>query len=396
MLQPLHIALLELKRYLVNGGELAFGIALPIALFALIYGAFGDEESFHATVDVVNLDRGEKSRNLIDRLDALDELTVRERSLEEADDALDRSAILFALVIPEDFTESLGTAARSAPTSLIFKQRGSGGETGQIVAAITRDIFGDMVSEARILSILTQTLEGTGVAADRIDAEVARQLSEARQNPSVALEVSRLGDQESDILDRMIPGVVVMFLMFAVTLGAQSLVGERRIGTLERLMTTRLSINQLFLGKYLAGIARATLQALVLLTLAFVALRVGDVFDFLQLMAFSVLVASAVSAVGLVIGTAVRTRDQAIWVAVFFTMFMTIFGGTFFDVGTGGVLYLISQFTINSHAIDAMHQILSTGEHLGEQGIGIAVLLGVTVVGLAVARLLFRVSEGGR
>ena len=63
------------------------------------------------------------------------------------------------------------------------------------------------------------------------------------------------------------------------------------------------------------------------------------------------------SAVGLVIGAAARTRDQAIWAAVFFTMFMTIFGGTFFAVADGP-LAVIARFTINHYAIESMESIL--------------------------------------
>ena len=46
MLRPLHIALLELKRYLGTPGELAFSLALPVVLFALMYGAFGERHRF--------------------------------------------------------------------------------------------------------------------------------------------------------------------------------------------------------------------------------------------------------------------------------------------------------------------------------------------------------------
>ena len=61
-------------------------------------------------------------------------------------------------------------------------------------------------------------------------------------------------------------------------------------------------------------------------------LRVGDAIDFAELLILSAFVAAAVSAVSLVIGAFARTRDQATWAAVVFTMFMTVFGGTFFDV----------------------------------------------------------------
>ena len=76
-------------------------------------------------------------------------------------------------------------------------------------------------------------------------------------------------------------------------------------------------------------------------------------------------------------------------------MFMTVFGGTFFDVSSGP-LALLSQFTINGHAIDSMASVLSAGESLGQQGLGISVMGGVTIVGLVAARMLFKVTEGGR
>ena len=74
MLLPVHIALLELKRYLANRGELAFSIALPVVLFALMYGAFGGggDSAFDVTVDLVDLDGGVHARALVDGLDSVD------------------------------------------------------------------------------------------------------------------------------------------------------------------------------------------------------------------------------------------------------------------------------------------------------------------------------------
>ena len=294
---------------------------------------------------------------------------------------------------PPGFTEGLEAGK---PVSLTFKQRGSGGDTGQIVRTIARAAAQEVGGEIRVRRLVSGALGGSNIPLDRIDAELGRLLAEAQQSPPIGIDIRQIGEEETDILDRLIPGVMVMFLMFAVTLSAQTLVEERRIGTLERLMTTRLGVNQLFVGKFLAGVLRATAQGLILLSLAFAVLRVGDAVDFVQLLAFSVLVAAAVSAVGLVIGTAARSRDQAVWAAVFFTLFMTIFGGTFFDVGGDGALSILSRVTINRYAIEAMYQVLAGGEHLGRQGVGIAVMLGVTAVGLTIARLLFRASQGGR
>ena len=389
MLRPIHIAIFELKRYLTNKGELAFSIGLPIALFALMYGAFGGETEFSATVDVVDLDGGVHARELITRLDALDELSVRERDLENAADALDRSAILFVVVIPRDFTSRLESGV---PPRLTYKQRGNGGESGQIVAAIVGNVASELGSGIRVRQTASAAMAGAGVASENSDAAVEIALSNAQANPPIRVTVTGSEADEIDVLDRLMPGILVMFLMFAMTLGSQNLVDERRGGTLERLMTTRLGTNQLFIGKYLAGVLRACSQAAVLLVLAFAVLRFGDLTDLLQLAAFSVLVASAVTAVGLVIGSAARTRDQAIWAAVFFTMFMTVFGGTFFEVGTDGPLFLLSKATISHYAIDAMREMLAAGSQLTEQMSGISVMLGVTAVGLMLARIFFKVS----
>ena len=393
MLLPLHIALIELKRYLVNRGELGFSLALPVVLFALMYGAFGGEESFHATAHMVDLDGGAHSRALIDRLDAMEEITVRERTLDDANDALDRSAILTVVVIPSDFSAGL---ENGDPVAITFRKRGNGGDTGQIVEAIVRSVAQQMGAEDRVRSTVNSTLRDSDVPPDRIDAVVGRLLGESRLRPSVGVETRWLGGEESDPTDRLVPGLLVMFLMFAVTMNAQTLVEERRSGTLERLMTTRLGVNQLFAGKFFAGVLRAVVQALILLSLAFVVLRIGDATDFLELTVFSALVAMAVSAVGLVLGSIARTRDQAIWAAVFFTMFMTVFGGTFFDLTGAGPLDMLSRFTLTRYAIDSMFGMLASGQTLAGQGTGIAVHVGVAAVGLLIARTMFRVAGGGR
>ena len=393
MLLPFHIAVLELRRYLVNRGELAFSIALPIALFALMYGAFGGESEFHATADLVDQDGGPHARTLVTKLDALDEITVRERTLDDVDTALQRSAILTAVVIPPGFSRALDSGE---PTSLLFKQRGNGGDTGQVVAGIVRAVATDLVSAVQVRQIVAEALSTTPVQPQARNAALDSALAEADGSPPVRVEVRGLDEDQPDMLHRLVPGLVVMFLMFAITLGAQTLVEERRIGTLERLMTTRLSVTKMFLGKFLSGVLRAELQAVVLLSLAFLVLRIGDALAFVELLVLSLLVSAAVSAIGLVIGAVARTRDQAIWAAVVFTMFMTVFGGTFFDVAAAGPLEMLSRATVNRYAIESMFAVLSAGEGLAHQGVGIAVLLVVTLVGLAVARALFRVSEGGR
>ena len=388
MLRPLFIAWIELKRFGADRGALAFAIALPIALFALMYGVFGQDVSFSATANVVDLDGGPVAVELIDRISATDGLTVELLTEAEADEALDRSRILTAVFIPAGFSESLEAGE---PASVLFKRRGSGGDTGQIVTQIVQGVARDVAAEYEIRELVRGQLDGRGVPEARIVATVGALVEQAGAAPAIAVESRAVGVEE-DPLDRLIPGVLTMFLMFAATISASAIIAERNAGTLERLLTTRLSVNQLFLGKFLASVGRATVQALILLSLAFAVLRVGDAAVFAQVVAFSLLIAAAVSSLGLVVAGLARTQDQATWGSVFLTMTLTVFGGTFISVGETGVLAFLSKLTLNKYAIDAIRDMLTGSGGLAGQWPEAAILAGIAVIGFIVARVAFRTA----
>ncbi len=392
MLRPIFIAVIEVKRVLADLGDLAFSIALPIVLFALMYAAFGNDVDFNGTAHIADLDGGSRSEALIDRLRQVDGLRVELYTEEELDDALDRSAVVSGAFIPPGFTAGLDGGV---PVAITFKQRGRGGDEGQIVASIIQGAAQDMAGEVKVRNIVNTALADSGITPEQIEVVLSDRIAAARTDPPVSIERRIIGGG-GDIIDRLLPGVVVMFLMFSVTLAAQSIVGERQEGTLERLMTTRLGVNQLFAGKFLAAVTRGTLQAVILLGLGFAVLQVAGALEFVQVVLLATLVAGTVGAIGLVIGAVARTRDQAAWTAVFLTMYMTVFGGTFFEAAEGGALDIVSRFTINRYAIDAMESVLTGAGSLADQGPEIVVMAVIAIVALVIARFAFRVTEGSR
>jgi len=386
--RPLSIAIFELRRYLADRGELAFGIALPIALFALMYGTFSGEPTFNGTTHIVDLDGGAVTGEILQRLDAIDGLTVELLSDDDATAKLDRSAILTAVVFPAGFSEAV---VAGEPAKVVTRQRGNGGNAGQIAVSIVRGVTDAVASEAAARVAVAGALDGA-VAQGRIDATLAGLLSASQERPLVTVTSRQLGgDGGDDFVDRLMPGILVMFLTFAVTLGSQSMVEDRRLGTLERLLTTRLTLGQMFIGKFLAGLFRAMFQALVLLSLGFAALQVAGASEYFQVIAYCLLIAGAVAAIGLAIGSLATSRDQAVWAGVVITMFMTVFGGTFFPVD--GALDVLSRFTLNRYAIDALDSIISGGESLPSQWLEATVMVGVALVALAIARWGFRATS---
>ncbi|MDA1035807.1 MAG: ABC transporter permease [Chloroflexi bacterium] len=270
MLLPIHIATLEVKLFLADRGELGFSIALPIVLFALMQG-IGSGASFSGTAHIVNLDEGPLGDELVTQVGEVDGVTVKRYSQEDLDAAIDRSAVLTGFVIPARFTETLEAGE---PVSIAIKQRGAGGDEGQIVSQIVEGVARGIFLRYEVTALASGLIGSSNADPGQIAAVVGSLLSAVDVNgPTEDVSTGVPMEEDTAFADRILPGILMMFLMFAVTLSAQTIVEERTNGTLERLMTTRLGIWRLFWGKFLAGIARAMVQAIVLLGLAFIVLR---------------------------------------------------------------------------------------------------------------------------
>ena len=393
MFRALVVTIREVRAYLQDRAELAFSLLLPIAIFALMYGAFGGGSMFHGTAYVVNEDQGGiYSTRLIERLNELDNLDVSLLSWSEANAKLERSDVLLVVYIPEDFSAQLTS---QKPTQVIFRQRGNGGQEGQIVASLVQSVADEMSQEVQVERQVQRALNGKGIGKDQIQTTVQKLLDRERKSPIVGVSEETISTA-ADPVHQFLPGIVTMFVLFAITLSARAIVEERKKGTLERLLTTRLHVGELFMGKFLASVSRGLLQTFILLALAYIVFQIFTPLSFIQALVVALFFAAAGSALGLVIASIVRSEDAATWVAVFFTMAMVMISGTFFPISEGSVLYIISKLSINTHANAAFNMIIAEGGFLGDVGLELAILGGVALVGLTLSRIFFRVVPGGK
>jgi ABC-type multidrug transport system permease subunit len=393
MIRFLLVALREVRVYLQDKPDLAFSLLLPIATFALMYGAFGGQFLFHGTAYVVNEDQEAiYSARLVEQLDELDSLDVELLSIADADSKLERSNILMVLWIPKGFSNKL---ASGEPAQLVFRQRGNGGQEGQIVASLVRGVAGEISQELQVHSQVKNTLEGSNVSQDHIEITVQKFLDREQENPIVGVREKTVGT-EIDPVNQYLYGIVTMYVLFAITLTARTIVEERKKGTLERLLTTRLGVGELFAGKFLANVSRGFIQTLILLVLAYIVFQVFTPLAFGASLVIALVFAAAASALGLIIASIVRTADAATWISVFFTMLMVMLAGTFFEISEGSALYIASKISVNTYANDAFKTIIVQGGSLADVGFELGILAGVAVVGLGISRILFRVFPGGK
>ena len=387
------VALREVQTYLQDKTDLAFSLLLPIVIFALMYFAFGGDSLFHGTAHVVNEDEGGAYATVfLEQLEEIDVLDVELLAAEDADTKLDNSDLLMVIYIPEDFSANL---AAGEPTQLLFKQRGNGGDEGQIVASLVRGVAEQMNQEFKVYNDVNSALAEYDIPQARISLTVENYLDAERASPVIGVNEQTVGSSP-DPVNLFLPGVITMFVLFALTLSARAIVEERRKGTLERLLTTRLSVGQLFAGKFLANVSRGFVQTIILLALAYIVFQLFTPLTFIECLVIALVFAAAASGLGMIIAAIARTEDSATWIAVFFTMVMVMLGGTFFEVSEGSVLYTISKFSINTYANDAFKTIISEGGSLANLGMELGILAGVAVVGLGLSRVLFKVMPGGK
>ena len=392
MKRALFITLNEIRLYLQDKGDLAFGLLLPVVTFALMYGAFGGHTLFEASARIVNEDRGAYSTQLIEQLDAVEGIDIELLTAADADARLERSDLLLVLYIPAGFSDELVSGGKA---ELIFKQRGNGGQEGQILASIIRGVAGEMNQEFQVHNQVKSNLGGTGIPEDRIDISVQKYLEEERQQPVVGVVEEVVGGSP-DFINLYLPGIVTMYVLFALTINARAIVEERKRGTLERLLTTRLSVGELFFGKFMASVTRGFVQTLILLCLSYAVFQLFTPLSFLAALVICLIFAAAASALGMIIASIARSEDGAVWIAVVFTMIMVMLGGTFFQVSEGSILETIGKFSISTYANDALRTVVAEGGSLGDTVWKLVVLAGICVVGLGISRLIFKVIPGGK
>jgi ABC-2 type transport system permease protein len=395
MRRALIIALRELKTYLQDKGDLAFSLLLPIATFALIYGAFGGQGLFHGTAYIVNDDvDGVYSERLVEDINAEKSLYVELLSLTDAQRKLERSDINMALYIPQGFSDALRSGQTAA---LTFMQRGNGGQEGQIVASIIRGIVSQLNQEFQVRDQVALALsDQRGIPPGKITNTTWLFLEREKTDPLVGVTETAIGNAPNPV-NEFLPGIITMYVLFAISLGAAAIVEERRIGTLERLLTTRLTTGELYLGKLLASVSRGFVQTFILLGLSYAVFQIFTPLSFLTCLLIAFLFAMAGSAIGLVIASAAKTQDTATWVGVTVTLTMTMLGGTFFTISKGSFLYTLSKvISVNSYANDALKTIISDGGTIADVWQELVIIAGVFVAGFIVSRLLFKVIPQGK
>jgi ABC-type multidrug transport system permease subunit len=368
-MQALDIALKDIRHSFTSLFGLMFMFAVPLLIVGLFAVAFGGtstskQETFTVPVTkviLINLDEGDAAFDLdpsdadpsttagdiLTRVlasDGMNELmtVTKAESAKAAREAVDSRTAEVAIIIPTAFTK---TSMEGVPGGAVEVYQDPTVSLGPgIVRAVISQVVDQFTSMRIMRSTMTASLATAGVApspekaAQAVQRFVDETMAVQARFGSLKVEAPPAKQQRSASLLATILGVymaamMVFYVYYTGTAGAESILLEQEQGTLQRLFTTRTAPAIVMQGKMLSILLTTALQMLVLMLVSALALgiRWGSLGPIMIALVPTALCASAF---GIFLMSFLKTTRQA----------GVVFGGV---VTATGMLALASVFTMN-------------------------------------------------
>ncbi|MCU1485971.1 MAG: transporter [Actinomycetia bacterium] len=171
--------------------------------------------------------------------------------------------------------------------------------------------------------------------------------------------LSKASTDGVDLTTFMFPGVLCMAIWFSAMISAASLVMDRQLGFLREMMVAPVRRSSIVLGKCLAGTTTAGTQGVILLALAGLAHVPYDPVLLLGIFGLQLLIAFAVTALGVMVATTVKqapTFNSVMQLLVFPTVFLS---GAMYPVsGLPDWLRLLNRLNPLTYAVDPMRRLV--------------------------------------
>ncbi|MCX6085918.1 MAG: ABC transporter permease [Caldiserica bacterium] len=363
------IALKDIRHSFTSLFGLIFMFVVPLLIVGLFAVAFGgtatsDDKTFTVPttkIVLVNLDEGDQAIDLdpsdadpsttagdilthVLSSDALQKLVAvtTVTSVNAARNAVDTRAAQVAVIIPATFTKA---CLQGAPQGAVEIYQDPTLTLGPgIVRAIISQSVDEFTSVRIMQSTVTMSLAATGItlspdqAGQAVQQFVSETLAAQTNVGAIDVEAPPAKQQKpasflATILAVYMAAMMVFYVYYTGTAGAESILLEQEQGTLQRLFTTRTTPAVVMQGKMLAILLTTALQMLVLMLVAALALgiRWGGILPIAIALVSTALCASAF---GIFLMSFLRTTRQA----------GVVFGGV---VTATGMLALASVFTMN-------------------------------------------------
>lgn len=363
----------------------------------------------HIPVVLVNQDGKQLGAALVDLFQSKDlaELVTPTISadLAASQKLVDDNQAVAAILIPAGFTDSF------IPGSGSFQAQGQNlpdkfvqielytNPTTPTSVGVVKTILDQFISQVEVGRVGGQVMVAQLIASGRIQARQAQavgqaagfdQANAASQNTSITLNnVTPSGEAvKFDVLALLAPGMALMFLMYTVSYGGRTLLTERNLGTLPRLLVSPTNPTQILGGKMVGIFLTGAAQMLILIlgTTVLFQLQWGD-----SLAVLVLVLAAVFGAVGwgMLVTAIAKTPGQVSAIGSALMLTFGILGGTFVNMDNMPIWFrYVTKITPNAWGVDGFTT-LALGGGLHDILTPILALLVMGLLLFAIAVILF-------
>lgn len=402
----MRIGLLRLKN---TPMELVLMFVVPIiffSIFALIFGkGIGSGKTAAVKVVFVDEDDTPTSRRIIDRLNQESGLDNKGADLTLRDDATEmirNSEAKLAIVIPTGFGAQL--ADQKSPKIGVLADT-SDQIASQLVSAMIRQVVWTEKAAveqlaAKAAAAAAQKLAGgpggrpgdsSEVRAKPVDGEIDESVGVDTTDDVVVVKDVLAAQKVNPRVSMYAAGIAVMFLLFSASGAGGTLLEEQEAGTLERLLSSQLSINQLLIGKWLFITIIGSLQLTVMFMWAQIVFGVDLAGHLPGFIAMTIPTAAAAASLALLLATLCKTRAQLNGISVILILTMSALGGSMVP------RYIMSEqmqkyglITFNAWALDGFNKVFWRDLPVSALSDQITVLVMATAAMFVLARVFAR------
>lgn len=355
MRPALTIAVRSLRQRVRDRSALLFAIVIPLGLAAAFSLLVPRGTAFHASYAVHDADGGPVAATLVDHvLGALVDNGVAEVTAVATEDAamaaLEDGETAAAILIPAGLSDAV---AAGTPTEI----RIVANTDAPLGAQIASSVVGAFASEVGSIQLAVATAADwrPGTPMPPLDGTTAATIS-ALESP-VALETATIERRQATASTFYAAGMAIMFLFFATVYGPIGLLGERRSGTMARLLAAPIRPASIVLGASLASfvLGVVSMTVLVIATTVLLGAAWGPPPYVAALILAAVVAAMGVS---MLICTLARTEEQAGGWNAMIAITLAILGGSMIPLSQAPeLLRQISQVAPHAwflKAIDSM------------------------------------------
>lgn len=343
---------------LLRDPKMRFFVVVPPLLQLVLFGYAATFDVKYADVGIVDSSHSATSRALLSSIHATGHFNLHYfDNMRSASDAIIRSELRAILHFPHDFEQT----SPGASSAIQLISDGS-----------------DSNSAALVVGQLS---------------EVVRHymLSGLKQGPPINIEYRAWYNPNLDDREFFVPGIIANVVLIAtMILTAMTVVREREIGTLERLMVTPLARLEFVIGKIIPVACVGLLDVFLVSMVAVLWFDVPFRGEILALVFGTMLYLMSTLGMGLVISSFSSTQQQAMLTAVFFVMPLVILSGFAFPIrNMPESVQLLTWLDPLRYYLVIIRDIFLKGGGIGDHVFeyGMMAVLGVSMMGLSVLRI---------